>query len=507
MVVTIPSVGLGIISDEQPQELPDGAWSTGLNVRFKDGYAQRISGHTSVLTAPSAAAYHVARYNIGGNWIHCTLAAAFADNGTTKTEITGSALTGGADDKFTSCILGGVFVLNNGKDLPQYWGGDTGANLAALTGWDANHKCKAMRAFKNYLIALNITKTATNYGSMVKWSDVAAAGTIPTVWTAAADNDAGEVDLAETPDSIVDALPLGDSLIVYKTSSMYGMQYIGGNDIWRFSRLPGTSGMLSQNCAVEIPSGHVVLTASDLIVHNGTGVQSIVDSKMRRWLFSSIDSTNYTRAFITANHAQHEVWVCFPSSLSTVCNRALIWNYKENNFTVRELPSVTAGDMGPVPPLASGDKWSEDTTGTWNTDTTTWDMIDISNVDKKLVMSSTASKVYVMDDSSTFDGTAYTATLERTGIAFGKPDRVKWIRSILPRIDAGTGTVVNFQLGATSDVEVGTTWGSTYTYTVGSTYKLDVGETGRFLGLRIINSTAPFRLKSLDIDYVELGAW
>ena len=66
-IVTIPSTGLGIIADEVPQELPEGAWSSGLNVRFRDGYAQRIKGHTSVLTNPSAAAYHIARYNTGGN--------------------------------------------------------------------------------------------------------------------------------------------------------------------------------------------------------------------------------------------------------------------------------------------------------------------------------------------------------------------------------------------------------------------------------------------------------
>jgi hypothetical protein len=56
-------------------------------------------------------------------------------------------------------------------------------------------------------------------------------------------------------------------------------------------------------------------------------------------------------------------------------------------------------------------------------------------------------------------------------------------------------------------MEVGTTWGTTYTYTVGSTYKLDVSQSGRFLGIRVINSTAPFRIKSMDIDYVETGAW
>lgn len=501
--VTIPSTGLGIIADEQPQELPDGAWSTGLNVRFRDGYAQRIKGHSSALTAPAAAAYHVARYNTGGNWIHATLAAAFADNGTTKTDITGDAFTGGADDRFTSCVLGGVFVINNQKDVPKFWGGNVASNLATLTGWDANDRCEAIRSFKAYLIALNITKTNTNYASMVKWSDVAAPGAIPSVWAAAADNDAGEVDVAETSDSIVDGRALGDSFIVYKTASMYSMQFVGGNDIFRFSRLPGDHGMLTTNCAADFPGGHVVLTASDVIVHNGTGPTSILDGKMRRWLFSTMDSTNCYRSFVVANHAYGEVWVCFPKTGSTACDRALIWNYTRGTFAIRELPNATAGDFGPLITTAA-DSWNADTEA-WDVDFTTWDGSDISNADKRLMMSSTASKLYLMDSSASFDTVAYTSTLERTGIAFGNPSKVKMIRSIVPRVDGAAGTVLSIQVGASFDAEKGIAWNSPTTYTVGSSYKADVLASGRFIGIRLTGAVGAWRLKSIDIDYVETG--
>ena len=504
MIVTIPSTGLGIIADEQPHELPDGAWSTGLNVRFRDGYAQRIKGHSSTLTAPGAAAYHVARYNIGGNWIHCTLAGAFADNGTTQTDITGASLTGGADDRFTSCVFGGVYVQSNQKQVPMFWGGNTALNLATLTDWDANYKCEAIRAFKNYLIALNITKTSTNYGSMVKWSDAAAPGTIPAKWVPAADNDAGEVDLAETSDVIVDGRALGDTFVIYKSASMYGMQYIGGNDIFRFFRLPGDHGMLTQNCVADCPQGHVVLTASDVVVHNGTGPQSILDGKMRRWLFSTMDSANCFRSFVVANHAYSEVWICFPKAGSAACDRALIWNYKLNTFAIRELPNATAGDFGPVVATAS-DQWNSDGE-TWNEDQTTWDQTDISNADKRLILSSTASKLYLMDDTMSFATVAYTSTLERTGISFGNPSKVKMIRSIVPRIDGATGTVLSIQVGAYNDAERGIAWNSAGNYTVGSSYKADVLASGRFLGIRISGASGAWRLKSIDIDFIEKGA-
>ncbi|WP_230687588.1 hypothetical protein, partial [Streptococcus pneumoniae] len=82
---------------------------------------------------------------------------------------------------------------------------------------------------------------------------------------------------------------------------MYAMSYVGAPYIFRFQRLPGESGMLARGCAVNTPVGHVVLTAGDVVVNNGTGVQSIANGAVRSYIFNNIDSTNYKRAFVTAN--------------------------------------------------------------------------------------------------------------------------------------------------------------------------------------------------------------
>ena len=60
-------------------------------------------------------------------------------------------------------------------------------------------------------------------------------------------------------------------------------------------------------CAVNTPLGHVVLTAGDVVVNNGTGVQSIANGAVRNYIFKNIDSTNYKRSFVTANPQRNEV--------------------------------------------------------------------------------------------------------------------------------------------------------------------------------------------------------
>lgn len=505
---TVPSVGAGVIADELPHELPDGAWSDGLNVRFRDGYAQRITGHVTAFTDPVAdPLYHVASYTIaaGNYWIYSGLVNSYAHDGTTLTDITGTPLTGGVEDRFTSCVLGGVYVQNNQVDIPSYWGG-TGV-LADLPAWDSAWRAKSVRSFKVYLIALNVTKGGTNFGSMVKWSDAAEPGNLPISWDEAdATKDGGETDISETPDSIVDGLALGDSFVIYKQRSMFAMQYIGGNDIFRFYRLPGDHGTLTQNCIANTPSGHVVLTASDVVIHNGTEPQSLLTRKMRKWLFSQMSSDHYRKSFLVANHAQNEVWICFPAVGATSCNRALVWNYTDNTFGVRELPGATAGAFGPLVVSAS-DKWDDDT-DSWQDDTTAWDQVDISQADKRVLFASTDPGLYLADQSNRFAGQPFTASLERRGLAFGDAAAVKTVRALFPRIDAPKGTVITIQLGGSMDAETGYSWSSPVGYVVGSTYRADTFATGRFLGLRISSSgSGLWRIKSMDFDFVRRGTY
>jgi hypothetical protein len=508
-IITIPATGaVGIIADEAPQELPDGAWSSGDNVRFEYGYATKIKGHLAIMNNPSAAAYHIAPYTVGNTnfWIHTTLTGAFADDGTTKTDISGTALSGGAGDIFTSTVLGGIFYLNNQANVPYYWGGDTGTNYATLTGWDANWRCKALRSFKNALLALNVTKTSTAYTSLVKVSDGADVGSVPGTWDHTdATADAREIELAETSDAIVDGKPLGDMFVVYKQRSTYALQYTGGVEVMRYFRIPGDTGVLTQNCIANARSGHVILTASDVVFHTGNAPESIIDGKMRRWLFNRIDGTYFARCFVVANPAREEVWICYPENGETTCTQALVWNHKSNTFGVRDLPNVTAGAFGPVI-SGTGGTWDADTE-VWDVDDTTWDQLDISQADQRLLMSSTASRIYMMDQTTKFDGTDFTSTLTRTGMALGAPDRVKLVRAIYPRIEGFTGTTLSIQVGGANDAETSPVWSTASTYTVGSTYKADTFASGRFISLKITGTSGAWRLKSCDMDVVQSGRY
>lgn len=509
-IVRVDNCGLGINSDLTPEELGNGVWSSAQNMRFNNGYAERYRGTSQVFDAPAVTPYFLAPYATTTTrfWVHAGLAAVYVDDGTTRTDITGTAPTGAIDNRWTGGSLNGVFVLNNGVDKPMFWNGNTATNLATLTGWDATWLAQVVRPFKNFLIALDVTKGATRYPHMVAWSDIAAPGAIPTSWDDTNPAlDAGNQDLAETSDLMVDCLPLGDVNIIYKERSMYAMTYVGAPYIFRFQRLPGESGMLARGCGVNTPLGHVVLTSGDVVLNSGGGVQSIANGAVRNYIFRNIDSTNYKRAFVTSNPQRNEVWICFPYGNTETCNTAIVWNWVDKSWGIRSLTSVTYGAFGQLPSAMTSSSWASDT-DSWESDSTTWNENEYSPAEARLLTCRSTQLIALEDAGATDLGTIIDSRLERTGMTMGDPYSVKTIRAIYPRIDGNTGATVSVQIGASMYPDADPTWQTAQSFTIGSSIKIDSFATGRFLAIRFSNvDYGPWRIKSFDVDYVNSGAF
>lgn len=510
-----PNTSGGINLDLSPEELPANtpgvamAWNGSTqNMRFADGYAARFRGFSQIFGDPVVTPYFLTPYATATAryWVHCGVAKVYADDGAARTDITGAAPTGAIDDRWTGGSLNGVLVLNNGVDKPMYWGG-TGT-LATLPGWGATWKAHSIRPFKNFLIALRITKGATLYPHMVKWSDIAVPGAIPTSWDEANPAlDAGENDLAETPDLLVDGLPLGDSFIVYKERSMYAMTYVGAPYIFRFQRLPGESGILARGCVVDTPLGHVVLTAGDVVLNAGQGPVSIANAQVRNYIFTTINSTLYQRAFVCKNPQKNEVWVCFPTADSTVCNVAAVWNWVDRTWAVRTLTGATYGAHGQVPTGSGADTWGSDGSP-WDTDDSAWTENEYSPAEARLLLTHSTPKISLADSGTLDLGAPITAVLERTGMALDDANLVKTVRNVLPRIDGPSGQVIQVQVGASMLPDVAPTYSAPVNFTVGESRQVDCFATGRFLAIRFSSGGYPrWRMRSFDVAYEDVGLY
>jgi len=485
--VTINNVGaIGLIKDHEGYHLPPEAWSDARNIRFLEGMAVRFLGHNAALDPPTVAPHFLFPTTDGTNlfWVYAGLNAVYCVTGGVHTDITRllGAYSATADRNWNGGILAGVPILNNGVDAPQMWPSiAAGTDLITLdwvTGvstWESlGYTADIIRPFGQFLVALGVD-TGTYNSRLVQWSHPAAPRTIPDSWDPAdATKDTGYWELAETGEALVDCLPLGKTNVIYKGNSCYGMSYVGGQNIFRFDKLFGELGLLAPRCAIEFNKQHYIFAQGDIVKHDGNGAQSLVNEKIRNYIFNGIDSANYLKCFVAPNFFKDEIWFCFPEAGSTYCNIAAVHNFRRNTMTLRELPNVSAVGYGNFDPTQTSGSWGADS-GAWGDDITAWNTLNFNpSVNKMLMASPADTKIYEADTTNLFNGATFTSYLERVGLAIVGQDRqgapivdtnsIKHITRIVPRMEISSGGTVDFYVGGQMTPEDPVTYSGPYTF-------------------------------------------
>ena len=506
---------IGLNRDLSQHELPIQAWTDAQNVRFLDGYANQFLGHGEVYQSPTYEPQHVLPVAVNGGryWIYATPSKLFAVTNSggvsTHTDISHTTPRNGVVNAWTSTHLSGIPVLNAGDDLsvPIAWNLDLGSPFSDLSNWPAGTYCRSIRSFKNVLIALNITEGTNRFPYMVWWSHPADPGALPSSWDYAdATRRAGRVDIAQGADPIVDGMQLRDSFMIYKENSCWRMDFVGGNDVFRFSKVLGVSGSMNRNCIADIDGFHIVLTNNDIIIHDGNSTVSVLDKITRRWLFQNIDVDATDKCFVFKNPFFNEVFVCYPGIGSTVCDKAIVYNYLDKVVSQRDMPNVNHAAFGPVD-SGLGGSWAADD-APWSSDLTVWDGPDFVPSAARVIMGTADTRLYLMDSSSAFAGAIPAAYIERRGLSFGEPEAMKLIRGIRPRITGSVGDTVLVTVGRQDDPWQAPQWGPQMTHVIGSQIANDCFVTGRYIAIKFETGTGfSWRLDSYDIDVVGGGMW
>ena len=508
----------GVLADQPPQELPLNAWTDGANVRVNDGSITNAPGHIAVYDPPTVAPYwcYPIQVAVSYFWLYAGSTKIYATDGVIHTNITRQ--TTGTDVDYSmdaqhlgnGGILSGVLIANNGEDEPQAWVGPSLGvkmqDLSVVSDWTSTHRCKVMRPFKNYLIALDVTKGSARTPYKVKWNHPSDPGTVNGSWDETdATKDAGENDLIEGGGFVIDGLPLRGNFIIYRETSTWVMRHIGGQFIFDFEELFESAGILAPNCAVEYRARHYVLTQGDVIMHDGHTPQSIIDLKNRRFLFNDIDSTNYKKCFLVLNQRKEEIWICYPSAGSTYVNKALVHRIDDGSWAPRDLPNVSHIQGGIIDETGNT-TWASDTE-TWNVDDSGWNQSFYNPSEIELLMAGVNdTKLYKGNSTNTENGTVRTCYVERKGMQLGDYGSVTHVNAILPKIEATKGTQIQISVGGEMTPNEGISWSPEYTFTVGEDDRINCRVSGRLTAIKFQTvADVAWRLQSYDIEYSEGG--
>lgn len=528
---------IGVITDAPNYSLPTEAWSNARNVRFSGDQVSRSS-----VFKPFALAQDFTTSDpilvVDDSLKSSTKAITTLRADGTITRITEGLIHNVTPTvpwatilgNPTSCIVGSVSYINTPNNVPiAYAHGE--ARYEPLPNWVSSDRCLALRKYRDFLIALNITKNGIEFPNMVKWSDGIMSGTRPG-WDPSLDNTlAGENVLNDSTGYIVDGLELGNSFMIYGTKEAWRMSYIGGDLIFSVDKVFNDFRIMTQNCVVEVGSKHYVFCEDDIVVTDGMTFESICDNKVRAGIFKLIDFGKRGNCRVIHNSLKNEILFCYASLSSdavvgasmTGCNEAAVFNYVNNTWSFIDLPNVTSACEANHPAGASeeGKTWAG--LATWNQLKINWSFLTASPM--TLIMASAENpdtgkkgNVFFYDDDQggrvanpADPDTFYPAWAETRLVDFdstGLPlEALKLFDSIVPQVTTtDSEQYVNFYIVGDMSPRSATDWPDPMPFYPETMYKLNTRVTGRYLSFRFeIPTGTAAELSGFDLSLTKIA--
>ncbi len=232
---------------------------------------------------------------------------------------------------------------------------------------------------------------------------------MPSTWTAASTNEAGDGILADTPGPIMCGAPLGGSLLLFKRASTYAIDYIGGERVFRARLLDGDRGALTRHSIVDVGGQMFVVSDGEVYLTDGTTWTPIAFGRTKEFLFSQLSQDSYENLYVVHHRARGEVWVCYPESGFTYPRRALVYHTASNEWSRRDLDSAACAEVGIVNDLSADESWDADAEE-WDADGGAWNSANFSLATEQLISGTADDDLTLYDDETATTGHTYATT-------------------------------------------------------------------------------------------------
>jgi hypothetical protein len=347
-----------------------GRWRDASLVRWRNGVMQPIGGwrqrvETALTGTPRAA--HAWRDNSADRWLAVgTHSRLYAINALgTATDITPTGLVVGDAGAMANTSFGGGFYGTSfyGVQRP-----DTGSKIPATT-W-------ALDSWGEYLVACSdadgrilewqlntandaavVANAPTSNGSMmvteerflfalaaggnprkVQWSDREA----NTVWTPAATNQAGDVELQTSGQIMCGVRTRGQALILTDQDA-HTATYQGPPFVYGFERVGTSCGAISRRAAVAVDAGVFWMGQRGFFAYSGGGVQPL-PSDVGDFVFGRLNRPQVSKVYAVANSQYGEIWWFYPAGVE--CDSYVIYNYVEGHWSIGSISRSCGVDRG-----------------------------------------------------------------------------------------------------------------------------------------------------------------
>ena len=524
---------IGVVTDIRPASLPINAFTKAKNVRFDEGKVGRSPVFRKIkdsLGFNPRFTYGVPA-NSSGNFASIILVSdtyefkAYA-NGSLVSNQGSLSATSASVHPFTGTSLADIVYINR-IDQPPVFMANGGGSFAPLTNWPSGYRAESIRAYGDFLIALNTTEGGSNFPSRVRFSTPALANSVPTTWDAADTTaSAGFNDLVQMKTGIVDGLTLGTKFIVYSKDQVWLMEFVGGTFIHNFRKLFSDCGVINQNCIAEVEGAHYVFDHDDIYIHDSNTRQSICDERVSNYIFGGLNTAKTNRCFVHHNPELDEVMFCYVSGDDMAeytngdrCNRAAVFNYKSQTWSFMDLPNVSSSTHGTISSSTTYENANtyENVGGSYYSQEAGYDVHSLFVGEDSSLDGITSDKLYGLDlsDSGSLSFDLDTEAnkspyLEREGIDLDEMSPLsgyKVITKIFPQVDtSNSNKQFVFTFGSSDLLGNTTTYQGSTTFDGATDYKIDTRASGRYLSYKMtVSDNKDFSFLGFDLDVLTTG--
>lgn len=225
-----------------------------------------------------------------------------------------------------------------------YWTGDTGTTgelVQPFTGITPTSALSVVSTPERFLVALGGLESASGWSvsglparaRQVTWA-TQEGGFTSSDWTDAVTNTAGDFTLTTDGTLMCGRRARGVTLL-WTTTDLWAMQYIGGTLVYRFEQLSNRCGIISTQAVVVTDTAAYWMGTNSFYQHDG--FTKPIPCTVYDYVFGDINRTYAYKIWALENPTFGEVTWWYPSSQATEIDRYVTYNYREDHWATGTL--------------------------------------------------------------------------------------------------------------------------------------------------------------------------
>jgi hypothetical protein len=153
--------------------------------------------------------------------------------------------------------------------------------------------------------------------------------------------------------------------VIYSEEALNVMDFTGDALGWRRRAVSETAGLVNPHALVEVKGQHMFFTGDDVLAFDGNSMQSLMHNRLRKRLAANINNDRVNNSWAAHYQSQNEVWFGIPEDGADHPNYAYCFNYRDNNWSIRDLERQTVH--------AHSGREAKSAYLTWDKGATSWD--------------------------------------------------------------------------------------------------------------------------------------